>query len=318
MGRIAVLISLIVVVAAACASAGGTPSTATPTASPARTPAGTPAGSWSGGTFRVETADLVVGDPDFLTPEDARIHADTLQRIYGVLRGVFALEDEKLFGGEKTSIEFRPEYAGSASGNRIVLGRSVVDPMSQGYVNPPDPIFVHEMVHVFVAAQRTSNRYYVYQLVPGMNEALADYLKCWPKVFELWSQGAQSEAYCALTLHGTGAKGNYTLDEYEANRIDPYSLDWSAHPPARAGEAYFPQMLARVSEKVGWDVWRRFFMATAAGGNPGAGEAFRLGSKSPKMTDPLIKKAFAEFVDGLGKAGGQDLRPMFRGWGFDV
>ncbi len=316
MGRMPVLISLIVVLAAACAS-GARPA-ATPTTSPVRTPDRTPAGSWNGGTFRVETADLVVGYPDFLTPEEARTHADTLQRIYGVLRRVFALEDERLFRGEKTSIEFTPKYAGSASGNKIVLGRSVVDPMSKGYVNPPDPIFVHEMVHVFVNAQRAAGRYYVYQLVPGMNEALADYLKCWPKVLELWSQGAQSEAYCALTLHGTGAKGNYTLDQYEANGIDPYTLDWSAHPPARSAEAYFPQMLARVSEKAGWDVWRKFFQATTAGGNPGAREAFRLGSKSPKMTDPLIKKAFGELVDGLGNAGGQDLRPMFRNWGFDV
>jgi hypothetical protein len=36
------------------------------------------------------------------------------------------------------------------------------------------------------------------------------------------------------------------------------------------------------------------------------------------MGTPLIKQVFAEFVSDLSRACGQDLRPLFRGWGFEL
>jgi hypothetical protein len=163
----------------------------------------------------------------------------------------------------------------------------------------------------------------VYQLVGGMNEAVADYFPCHPSILALWSPDRHLADQCDLWLHQAGAKSpEWTLAYFEANEIDPYSLNWNEHPADPSGESLFPQMLARISDKVGWSVWNRFFSATkATGGNPTGKliwEAWAETKPVDRMNEPMVRQAFREFVDSLSDAAGEDLRPLFRAWRFDV
>jgi hypothetical protein len=329
MMRMRFLLPLVVVLAASCTSVESSPtplpSATLPTALPTVKPSLGPTGTWSGVTFRVETDNLIIDYPDFVDPGEARKHADKLQAAYAVFRTVFSFDDKLPYGGRKAEVVFRTDtkQVSGAGTNRIFIGWDVWQAMQAGYVNPPSPVFLHEMTHLFTHAQEASSRYYVYQFVGGMNEAVADYFPCHPSILALWSPDRHLANQCDLWLDQVGAKSpEWTLAYFEANRIDPYSLDWNEHPGTPSGESLFPQMLARISDKAGWDTWEKLFSATkAAGGNPTGKriqEAWAETKPIDRMNDPLVRQAFREFVDSLGQAAGEDLRPMFRAWRFDV
>lgn len=274
---------------------------------------------WTGKTFRVETKNLLIDYPDFIDPDQARLNAEALQKVYDTYLVIFAFGDEQPFQGQKTTIVFDPKVRGnSASGNQIIIGSGTLGQIKDGYLNPPDRTFLHELAHVFEYAQISAGRYYIFNVIIGINEAFTEYLVCYQGIYPLWAQGKSTQEYCDLILHGVGAKGpEFTLTYYEDERIDPYTLDWGSHPAGASGEGYFEQMLARVSDKVGWDVWQKYFSSTKdSGGSPAAREAYE--TRTYEMGAPLSKQVFAEFVSDLSRACGQDLRPLFRGWGFEL
>jgi hypothetical protein len=281
-------------------------------------------GVWTDHTFLVQTKNLMIYYPDFVDPAEARTQADTLQKGYDAYRVIFSFDDEPPYGGQKTAIVFDPRLKSSMSGggNIIQMGTVVMDAMREGYINPPDPTFLHEMVHTFDHAQPNTERYYVYNFIGALGEALAEYMICYPDIFKLWEQDGRAKEKCDITLYGIGSKSDeYTLEYFETHTTDPYTLDWSVHPSGWGGEYLFPQMLARVSDAAGWDVWKKFFSATrASGGNPAAKEAYLYyyDRKGQTMSDPLVKKAFAEFITTLSQSSGKDFTSMFRGWGFEV
>lgn len=281
-------------------------------------------GNWTGGVFRVETENLAIDYPDFLNPAEAKIHADALQKAYVIFREIFAFGDEPLYGGQKAAIEFRTTTAVSMAGhNRLYMGSEIIDGMREGYLNPPDPIFFHEMGHLFETAEEDAGRYYIFHLIGGMNEGLVDYFKCHPEILKLWEANPRADEVCDLILYGIGAKGpEWTLAFLESNPADIYALNWNEHPSGVCGEVLFPQMLARVSEIAGWGVWKKFFLLTkASAGNPSAKEAYLAwAEKKPldRMREPLVKQAFAEFIADLSQAADTDLRAMFRRWGFEL
>ncbi len=276
-------------------------------------------GDRTGGTFRVETVNLRIDYPGSVDPSEARKHAETLQAAYEIYATVFAIPGVPPNPERDITIIFDSTVKGnSASRNQIVIGSATLDQIAQGRLNPPDRTFMHEMVHVLEEAEIARHQVQVFNLVIGMNEALAEYLVCHPDVFTLWADGENAARHCDLVLHGIGAKSPvFTLGYYEERAIDPYSLDWGLHPPGASGEVYFEQMLARVSDEVGWEVWPRYFSRIRdRGGSLAAREAYE--AKRLDIRDPLVKQAFADFISGLSEAGGRDLRPMFRRWGFDL
>jgi hypothetical protein len=314
MRRIRFLLPLVVVLAAACGSAQPTPG-----------PTPGPSGTWNGVTSRVETENLIIDYPDFVERGAAQENADLLQSAFAVLRTVFSFDDGLPYGGQKAVISFRtdPKQVSGAGSNHIYLDYSILEAMQAGYVNPPSPVILHEMTHLFAIAQQDSSRYYVYHLIGGINEAIADYFPCHPSILALWGPDRHLADQCDFWLHQAGAKGpEWTLAYFEANEIDPYSLDWGDHPLGPGGETLFSQMLARISDKSGWGIWDKFFAETkAAGGNPTAKlvwEAWATTKPVDRMNQPDVRQVFREFVDSLGQAAGEDLRPMFRHWRFDV
>lgn len=278
-----------------------------------------PTADWTGGTFRVETKDLVIEYPDFIDPVESQKHADTLQKAYETYLLIFGFDDEKPYGGIKTNIVLNPEVKVSSAGpHQITIGSTTINEIKMGSLNPPDITYFHEMVHVFEFAEWDAERYYIFHMIAGINEAFASYLACHPDILSLVEQNANAKPACDVILYGIGAKGPaFTLAYYEAQKIDPYTLDWGRHPAGQSGENYFIQMLARVSEMAGWNVWINYFSAIRQTSiRPDVWKAAEV--KMDDMHDPLAKQAFAEFVTDLSGAAGQDLRPMFRGWGFDL
>jgi hypothetical protein len=278
-----------------------------------------PTADWTGGTFRIETEDLIIDYPDFVDRAEAQKQADTLQKGYEIFLSIFAFGGEKPYDGIKTNIVFDPKADhSSADRHLITISLALIDVLKNGYVNPPDPTYFHEMVHVFEWAELYARRFYLFHMFGGVNESFAELLKCHPDVIALLESNAGVKAHCDALLNGIDAKSpEDTLAYYEAQKIDPYALDWGTHPPVPNGEMYFMQMLARVSYTAGWDVWGKYFAATLeTRGSPAVQAA--MDKKVMDMRDPLAKQAFAEFVSSLSDAAGQDLRPMFRGWGFDL
>lgn len=276
-------------------------------------------GDRRGETFRVETPNLRIDYPGSVDPSEARKHAATLQAAYEAYEAVFAIRGVPPYPKQDITIIFDTTVKGnSASGNQVVIGSATLDQIIQGRLNPPDRTFMHEMVHVLEEGEIARHQYHVFNLVVGMDEALAEYFVCHPDVFTLWADGENAARHCDLVLHGLGAKApGFPLSYYEERAVDPYTLDWGLHPASASGEVYFEQMLARVSDEVGWGVWQRYFSRIRdRGGSLAAREAYE--AKRVDIRDPLVKQAFADFISGLSEASGQDLRPMFRRWGFDL
>ncbi len=276
-------------------------------------------GDRTGEPFGVETANLRIDYPGSVDPAEARKHAETLQAAYEVYEAVFAIAGEEPSSDQHVAIIFDASIKGNfASRTRVVIGSATLGQIIQGRLNPPDRTFMHEMVHVFEEGEVGRREYHVFNLITGMNEALAEYFVCHPGVFPLWADGENATRHCDLVLHGIGAKSpDFTLGYYEERAADPYTLDWGLHPAGASGEVYFEQMLARVSDEVGWGVWQRYFSQIRdRGGSAAAREAYE--TKRVEIHDPLLKQAFADFISGLSEASGRDLRPMFRAWGFEL
>jgi hypothetical protein len=338
MKGVRLLFPLVILLAVSCnfpMPAGRIPATATDgtaggtSAGSASTPIRTaivprPTADWTGGTYRVETEDLLVNYPDFIDPDAARKHADALQKAYEVYLGIFDFGDGWPYGGEKLSLIWNPKASSSTVGaNSMIMGSGALRILAEEDLNPPDEIFFHEMLHVFEEAEVKAGRYYIFNLIIGINEAFAEYLECHPSVYLLWDRGSSTKAYCDLLLYDIGDKSTaMTLAYYETEKIDPYGLDWGLHPAGGSGEVYFRQMLARISDMAGWDLWENYFSMTKdSDGSPIAKAVYLnepLMKSGPDFRAPEVKKAFSEFVSDLSKAAGRDFGPVFRGWRFEL
>jgi Spy/CpxP family protein refolding chaperone len=184
------------------------------------------------------------------------------------------------------------------------------------------------MAHAFQFAQQQAGRFYIYHFVGGINETVAEHMACYV-ISKMETDVPSAMRYANDYRTGGAAKTpEQTLLYYEAHQIVPYDMDWGRHPRVvagegcRSGEVIFNQMLARVEDQCGWDIWPKYFAITKDSGNPTAKRIMQEKSKAilrtNNMSFPLVKQAFAEFVAGLSQAGGRDLRPMFRKWGFEI
>jgi Spy/CpxP family protein refolding chaperone len=262
-----------------------------------------------------------------IDPALARKHADFLQKVYELYYELFAFGDPDPFQGKKITFFVDAKWAEAVTNSTHEIRIGLSD-YANGLVYPPSSLYFHEMVHTFQKAQENAGRFYIYHFVGGINETVADHLAFYV-VSKLETDVPSEMKNIDLFRTGGGAKTpEQTLGYYEAHQIVPYDMVWGRHPLTRAGEGcrsgeyLINQMLARVEDQCGWEIWRKFFAITKDSGNPTAKRIMQEKSKAlsriDNMSDPLVKQAFAEFVASLSQAGGQDLRPMFRKWGFEI
>ncbi len=258
--------------------------------------------TWKGGTTLVETQNLSIHYPDVIPAEDAKLHADILEKAYAT--------DLVLFGNErpfskKISIVWDPASTGGAfAGNPI----TACGKCPNAFTIPPDMGLFHELVHDFTGTGRTRAARYI-TLNRAMDEAFANYFAYYFKHEVLKYSAAdiaEIDKFRSATLQ-------FLTQQYEAAGTSPYSAPWK---PYTAADTYFTGMMFRVVDQCGWGVWPKFFAAAFNSGNPGIPvDKINL---YEDMTQPAAKKAFADFVGFLGQACGQDLRPKFKSWRFDL
>jgi hypothetical protein len=254
-------------------------------------------------------------------PAVARKHADFLQRIFDFYRKVFALDGPDAFNGQKITffVDALWQEGRTLSLHEIRLGLSNFI----GKIYPPNRIFFHEMAHAFQYALLKAGRFYIFHPISGLNEAFAEHFACdvisrfesdnpdWMKYVDSFRTGAWSRT------------PENTLTYYETNGLDPYKMDWGAHPSIPegsrrvSGEYIFQQMLMRVVDQFGWDIWPKFFAQTKKASALFEADFKKL-TGAATMETPEVRKLFAAFVDGLGLAAGKDLRPMFEAWRFNL
>ncbi len=270
---------------------------------------------WSGKTFVVETADLIVEYPDFADRNAAEEHAATIQRIFDKFIELYSFtKDDNTFKGKKVTIHlFKLGNQSQAFFSNVYI--NVIHAMPN---NSPDRTYAHELGHSFQDAQRSKGRRYIYNVFSGMTEAMAMHFECY--INDTITHSRDSYCQKAMSGHMYQAAPEQSLAYYESKKMNPYELDWTAHPVQkrgesfRSGEWYFLQMLYRITGKYGWQIWPKYFAMTVNGGNMSIPKNYRI----KELGDPMAKRAFAEFVDTLSKACGDDLRPQFRAWGFDL
>ena len=282
--------------------------------------------AWNGKVMTIQTANLVVEYPDFADKALAKRHADFLQKAYEKYRQLFAFGAEDPFHGKKIQFHVLPAWSlgETAGGTDIRLG---IGTMASGLAYPPDRIYFHEMAHAFERAQSDHGRYYLYQFIGGMNEAVAMLFECYISTqLASIAESPNLKQACEDHLAGNMARlvksPEATLASYESHKVNPYALDWGRHPhqkpgePFKSGEWYFLQMLFRVTHDYGWGVWSKLFAETAKSGQGPVAKELFWNQTHAHQEDPKFKQAVAEFVEALGKACGHDLRPMFRKWNF--
>lgn len=282
------------------------PATSIPQPTASASPTGQPDSTqgWTGGTFSIVTNDLAINYPDFLDRDEANKHAEILQQAYGTYLELFG--GEPPYGGAKITINFDPELEDiSYAGNPIRMGTD--SQIFTGRLNPPHGSYYYILVLDFTLAGGTQAAGYI-DLNSAMGAAFADLFAYYFGHEVLKHSADDTQDYDrvrALRLD--------QLAVYEAQKIDPYSLEWKHHTEAHY---YFSGMLLRVSEQCGWGVWEQFFALARNSGKPGL-PPDRLGAFED-MRDPLARQAFSDFVATLGQACGQDLRPTFQSWRFDL
>jgi hypothetical protein len=303
--------------------------------------------------FTVETANLVLDYPD---PEDpivrqrrqetldkaktdaqkaaleaaslrvdpalARRHAEFLQKAFEFYRDLFDFRDRDPFAGRKITFFVDAQWAEgeTLSSKEIRLGLSN---FSDGLAYPPDRIYFHEMVHAFQYAQQKAGRYYIFQTLGGINEAFAEHFAC-DALVRFEPDQPRWMAYVDSFRTGAGAKtAEDRLSDYEAHGADPYAMDWGRHPKTRAGsgvrsgEFILQQMLMRIVDRFGWDIWPKFFAQTRKSSERFAAD-FKTLTGGATMQTPAVRRLFADLIDGLGRAAGPEARAMFAAWRFDL
>ena len=255
-------------------------------------------------------------------PALARRHADFLQKVFEFYRGVFAFEDRDPFEGRKITFFVDASWAEgeTLSSNEIRLGLSN---FSDGLVYPPGRIYFHEMVHAFQYAQQKAGRFYVYQAIGGINEAFAEHFAC-DAIARFESDDPKMMSYVDSFRNGSGSKTpENTLASFESHRVDPYGLDWGRHPKTKAGEGcrngeyIFQQMLMRIVDRFGWDIWLKFFAQTRKSSERFVTD-FKTLTGAATMQTPAVRRLFADLIDGLSLAAGPEARAMFAAWRFDL
>jgi hypothetical protein len=308
MKRASSITILLILTLAACGHATPpTPTLAPPTSTsipPTLAPVPTATKVWTGGTFPVETSNLIVNYPDFLDPKEASKQADILQKAYDAYLALFGREIP--YGGKKITINFDPESKDvSYAGNPIRMGTD--SQIFSGRVNPPTGAYYYILVADFTVGSQTQAARYI-DLNSAMMAAFADYFA--------YYFGHEVLQYSAADVQGwDGYRADLLnrLAAYESQKIDPYSLEWKHHTDPHY---YFEGMLFRVSDKCGWGVWQKFFVLAKSSGNPGLSP--QLINQLNDMRDPAAKKAFSDFVALLSQACAQDLSPMFQSWRFQL
>lgn len=254
----------------------------------------------------LETRNLVVNYPDFADPGEASKHAEILQRAYDAYWQLHAFGGDDPFRGRTTAISFDVSVARSVTVSPYEIRMGTGSFILLGLTNPPTPTYFHELAHAFQYAQRQAGLTYIFHLVAGINEALADHFA--------YYFGHEVLKYSAEEMRGYEDRRAKAIDQslrqYEGRKLDPYELDWGAHAEA---ETYLLGMFFRIVERCGWELWPRFF---ASQKSPLASRLIE--QKVSDMRDARVKEAFDEFVGGLSKACGQNLRPMFRSWRFEL
>ena len=246
----------------------------------------------------------MINYPDFLDRNEANKQAGILQNAYDTYLALFG--EEYPYGGEKITINFDPELKDiSYAGNPIRMGTD--SEIFSGRVNPPNGAYYYLLVLDFTLGGGTEAACYI-DLNKAMAAAFADFFAYYyaHEVLQYSPEDLQGwESYRTSRLN--------QLASYESQEIDPYTLEWKHHTDPHY---YFEGMLFHVADKCGWGIWPQFFALAKSSGNPGLPPESV--GQLEDMRTPVAKEAFSDFVALLSQACGQDLRPMFQSWRFQV
>ncbi len=253
----------------------------------------------------METKNLVINYPDVFSREETAEQAAILQQAYDTFFGLFG--STAPYGGAKIAFKFDPQLKGGAySGNPVTMCGACPNLFSRP-LSPPDSGFIHELVHDFTNTGKTPAARYI-AINPSMSEAFANFFTYY-FVHEVLKYSPESiEGMEAVRTIELGVLANY-----EKGSIDPYSQAWGPDEPP---QFYFTGMLFRLTERCGWESWPRYFEIAGKSGRPGLDDTQI--DMFADMGDARARQAFAEFVDDLGQACHEDMRPAFRAWRFDI